>query len=80
MTTDLKTPVPPPSDIDNDGGDDAEESFYLDGFGETALTPKLMELTKEVNRDSCENAAILKLAPVASFTVGGTASRKHFAV
>src|SRR4030095_5416020 len=60
MTTDLKTPVPPPSDIDNDGGDDAEESFYLDAFGETALTPKLMELTKEVNPDSCENAAVIK--------------------
>jgi hypothetical protein len=60
MTTDLKTPVPPPSDIENNGGDDTEESFYLDAFGETALTPKLMELTKEVNRDSCENAAIIK--------------------
>jgi hypothetical protein len=60
MITDLKTPVPPPSDIDNDGGDDAEESFYLDAFGEMTLTPKLMELTKEVNRDSCENASVIK--------------------
>jgi hypothetical protein len=59
--TNEKTPIPPASDIDNDDdGDDAEESFHLDAFAETALTPKLMELTKEVNRDSCENAAIIK--------------------
>jgi hypothetical protein len=60
MTTNLKYPDPPQSDTDKDGGDGGEQSFYLDAFAKTALTPKLMELTKEVNRDSCENAAIIK--------------------
>jgi len=60
MTTNLKNPGPPPSDIDKDDGDGGEQSFYLGAFAETALTPKLMELTREVNRDSCDNAAIIK--------------------
>jgi hypothetical protein len=60
MSTTLKTPIPPATGTDNDGGDDNEKSFYLEAFDETALTPKLMELTKDVNCDACENVAIIK--------------------
>jgi hypothetical protein len=43
--------------MDDDDGDDVEESFYLDASEETALPPGLMALTKDVDRDACEKAA-----------------------
>jgi hypothetical protein len=43
----------------DDNGDDCEKRFDLDGFEETALPPKLMALTKSVNRQSCENVEVV---------------------
>jgi hypothetical protein len=59
MITNLKTPAPPARDARDNSGDDREKRFELDGFGETALPPKLMALTKSVNRQLCENVEVI---------------------
>lgn len=59
MFTTLKTPTLPPIDSREDNGSNRPEWFRLEAFGETALPPKLMELTKSVNRKRCEDVQIL---------------------
>jgi len=59
MPTNLKTPVPPVRDARDHSCDDRESRFELDGFDETALPPKLMALTKSVNRQLCENVEVV---------------------
>jgi hypothetical protein len=60
MNTNLNNPVPPVCEIHGDeGGDDREERFTLDAFEQTALPPKLMVLTKRVDRQLCENVEVV---------------------
>src|SRR5215475_13945477 len=59
MSTTLRTPTLPPIDARDDDGSDRDEWFELELFAETALPPKLMELTKCVDRNRCENVQIL---------------------
>src|SRR5262249_61484007 len=42
-----------------DSGDERERTFEYDGFEQTALPPKLMALTKSVNRQLCENVEVI---------------------
>src|SRR5262249_11194054 len=59
MIGNLKTTVPPVRDARDDTGDDREKRIEIDGFEETALPPKLMALTKSVNRQLCENVEVI---------------------
>jgi hypothetical protein len=59
MFTTLTTPTLPPIITREDNGSNRPECFGLEAFEETALPPKLMKLTKSVNRKRCEDVQIL---------------------
>ena len=58
MFTTLKTPAPPTTGNDNEEGERPSASFELDYFEREALPPKLMELTRTVDRSLCENVHV----------------------
>ena len=59
MITTVKTPTLPPVSTREDDGSNRPEWFRLEAFEESALPPKLMQLTKSVNRKRCEDLQVL---------------------
>jgi hypothetical protein len=59
VITNLKSALPPVPDASNGNGEDCEKYFDLDTFAEMWLPPKLMALTKDVNRRLCEHVEVI---------------------